>query len=161
MAVAQTQTSLVTSITIHATAANSQRNIIGQINKITPHETRTITDSFVIGNSPPDIPFELIPGVVTGRTLTATFVSLYVQNALQAFGRDDQTALMASLADQNSPVDIEISLLNPNNGKTKTTTYAGCYMNDYSPNYDITSNDIRILESCTFTYKTVSTTTFQ
>lgn len=161
MATAVTQTALVTSITLHATAANSQRNIIGQINKLTPHETRTITDSFVIGNSPPDIPFELIPGVVTGRTLTATFVSLYVNNALQAFGRDDQAGLLASLADQNSPVDIEVSLLNPNTGKTKTTTYSGCYMNDYSPNYDITSNDIRILESCTFTYKQVSTTQFQ
>ena len=161
MATPVTQTALVTSITIHSTAAGSQRNIIGQINKLTPHETRTITDSFVIGNSPPDIPFELIPGVVQGRTLTATFVSLYITNALQAFGRDNQNGLLASLADQNSPVDIEVSLLNPNTGQTKTTTYQGCYMSDYSPNYDITSADIRILESVVFVYRTVSTTQFQ
>ena len=93
--------------------------------------------------------------------MTATFVTLYVQNALQAFGRDDQAALMASLADQNSPVDIEISLLNPNTGQTKTTTYQGCYMSDYSPNYDITSADIRIIESITFVYRQVSTTQYQ
>ena len=160
MAIPLTQTAVVTSMKIFVTASNSQRNEIGQLTHLTPHETRTITDSFVIGNSPPDVPFELIPGVVTTRTLTARYVSLYVMPAQQALARDGQ-GVVASLSDQNTPFDIQIALLNPNTTQTKTITYQGCYISDYTATQDIAGGDIRILEDVTMVYRTVQATQFQ
>lgn len=160
MAIPLTQSAVVTSIKLFVTAANSQRHEIGQLTHLNPHETRTITDSFVIGNNPPDVPFELIPGVVTTRSLDARYVSLYVLPAQQAFARDDQN-VVASLSDQNTPFDIQVTLQNPNTGQTKTLTYQGCYISDYNATRDIAGGDIRILENVTIIYRTTSSTTFQ
>lgn len=160
MASPKTQAQLVTSYKIFVRAENSQRHEIGQLMSINPSESRDITDSFVLGNNPPDEPFELIPGVVRSRRLEANYVALYQKEFQQAVARDDQD-VVAALSQQNTPFDLEESITDPNTGKTKTRTYQQCFIQDYSSVRDITRGDIRELQRATIVYKRVVGSAFQ
>lgn len=160
MASPKTNSQLVTSYKIFVRAENSQRNEIGQLMFINPSESREVTDSFVLGNNPPDEPFELIPGVVRNRTLSVNFVALYQKEFQKAVGRDDQDVVVA-LSSQNTPFDVEETVTDPTTGKTKTRTYQGCFLSSYSSVRDITRGDIREIQSATIVYKRVVGTNFQ
>jgi len=156
----KTKAQLVTSYKIFVRADDSQRQEIGQLISLNPSEGRDITDSFVLGNTPPDEPFELIPGVVRNRRLEANYVALYQKEFQQAVARDDQDVVVA-LSSQNTPFDIEESVTDPNTGQTKTKTYQECFIQDYSSVRDISRGDIREIQRATIVYKRVVGTNFQ
>lgn len=157
MAIARSAAELVVSYKLFVAAQNSQKHVMGQITSIERSERRTVTDSFVIGNDPPDQPFELIPGVSTDRTLRLNNVSLYVKDFKKTIGRDDQ-AIVSSLADQNTPFDIHEVVTDPNTGKSKTRVYSGCFLSDVGATKDIARGDIRVIETATAVFKTVTET---
>ena len=160
MASPKTNSQLVTSYKIYVTAEDSQKHEIGQLQSINPAETRTITDSFVLGNNPPDEPFELIPGPVTNRRLTVSYVTLYTKELQQVLGRDDQDVVTA-LSSQNTPFDIVESVTDPTTTLTKTRVYQGCFISDYGATRDITRGDIRIIETAPIVYRRCTGTKFQ
>ncbi len=160
MASPKTQSLLVTSYKIFVTAADSQKREIGQLQSINPSESRDVTDSFVLGNNPPDEPFELIPGVVRSRRLAVTYVSLYTKELQKALGRDDQD-VVTTLSENNTPFDIVETVTNPNTSQSKTRIYQGCFIQDYSATRDIGRGDIREIQTATIVYKRVTSTDFQ
>jgi hypothetical protein len=160
MATSPSAAQLVTSYKLFVTASNSQQHQIGSVISISPSESRTITDSFVIGSNPPDVPVELIAGVVTGRTLSIHGIALYTAELLKVFGTDAQTVIV-SLSDQNTPFDIQETVFNPNTGKTKTRTFQGCFIQDFKSERNISGTDIRELQDVTVRYRSVSGTDYQ
>lgn len=155
-----TNAELVTSYKIYVTAQDSQKHEMGQIQSINPSQTREVTDSFVLGNDPPDVPKELIPGVSKNRRLQVSNIALYARDFNKTIARDDQD-IVSSLSDQNTPFDVHEVITNPNDGTSKTRIYQGCYLSDISKVTDITRGDIRIIESATIAFKTVTETKFQ
>ena len=164
MALATTQSELVTSYLIYVTAQNSQQHLVGQILSIDPSEGRDITDSFVLGNEPVDEPFELIPGVVNRRQLEVRYVSLYLQPlqlALQTDAKNSSPGNAVSLTQQSTPFDIQENVTNPATGQTKTRTYQGCFIENYGATRNIENRDIRVIERATIRYRSLSGTNFQ
>lgn len=160
MATPKTSASLVTSYNIYVVAEDSQKHKMGQIQSISPSESRTITDSFVLGNEPPDEPYELIPGVTTNRRLTVRNVALYAKDFSKTIARDDQD-IVSALSDQNTPFEVHEVVTNPNDGTAKTRIYSGCFLSDISAERDITRGDIRVIESATIVYKRKTETAYQ
>ena len=110
MAIAATNAILVTSYKLFCTANGSQQHQIGTAISISPSESRNITDSFVIGSNPPDVPAELIPGIVTGRTLSMHAVAIYGTEVMDVFKTDAQQ-FIASLSDQSTPFSVQETVL--------------------------------------------------
>lgn len=160
MAVPKTSQQLATSYKIFVTAADSTRREIGMLGNLDPSERRTVTPTFVLGNNPPDEPFELVPDVVRDKTLRAERFALYTKRAMQALGRDDQS-IVGALSDQNTPFDISEEITDPNTGKTKTRTYTGCWLSDWAATRNLARGDIRELESVTIMYTRVSEGAYQ
>lgn len=160
MAPPKTKALLVTSYKIFVTATDSQRKEVGQLISLSPSESRDVLDSFVLGSNPPDEPDELIPGVTRSRRLSASFVALYVRELQQALGRDDQD-VVASLSENNTPFDIQETVTNPNTNQSKTRTYQGCFIADYSSTRDISRGDIREIQTATIVYKRVISSDYQ
>lgn len=148
MAQSTTAAKLATSYTIKVGSAS-----MGSIQSMTVSESRNITDSFELGHNPPDEPTELIPGVVSKRTISATYIALYTKDVLQAFGGSDA---IASLSGQNASFDIVESFKNPSTGQTTSRTYSGCYISDYSSPVDISKGDIRVIQNATIVFRSVS-----
>lgn len=125
---------------------------IGICTTINPSERRDIYENFVIGNDPPDVPFELVPGVVRGKTIACSAISLYSKNILEAFG----TGTLDSLVDQRAPFVVREEIKDPT-GTTalKVRLYTGCYIQEYASTRDMAGGDIRVLETATIAYKQV------
>ena len=156
----RTNAELVTSYKIYVTAQDSQKHEMGQIQSISPSQTRDVTDSFVLGNDPPDEPKELIPGVSRNRRLAVNNVALYAKDFSKTIARDDQD-IVSSLSDQNTAFDVHEVVTDPNTGKSKTRIYQGCFLSDISKVTDITRGDIRIIESATIVFKKVTETGYK
>jgi|SRR5665213_638657 len=160
MAISPSAAILTTSYKLFATGLNSQQNQIGSAISMSPSESRTIIDSFAIGSNPPDVPVELIAGIVTGRTLSMHAVALYTTEVMDNFKTDAQS-FIASLSDQNTPFSVQESIQNPTTGKTKTRTYSGCFLQDFRSSRDIANTDIRELSDVTIRYQSVTATNYQ
>lgn len=160
MAIPRTKSKLVTSYKLFVTAQDSTRREIGMVTTASPSERRTITPTFVIGNNPPDEPFELVPDVVRDKTLRVSRLALYTKTAMEALGRDNQS-IVAALSDQNTPFDIAETVTDPNTSKTQTRTYQGCWISDYGSERNMAQGDIRELETVTIMYTRSSQTSYQ
>ena len=149
----------VLSYKLYIQASGSKMRQIGQCQSVSITESREVIPNFVIGNDPPDQADGLIPGVVKTRTAQLSRVRLYNKSLREAFGRDDQL-VVASLSDQNTPVDIVATVVNPSNGKTKTVTLKSGFLSNVDSKLDM-NGDIREIESCGFTFLYIVETAFQ
>lgn len=140
-------------------AADSQMVQLGQALSAVVAEQRDVTPNFTIGNDPPDEADALIPGVVRNRTIRLRRVRLFAKGLKQAFGRDDQPVL-ASLSDQNTPVDLIATIQDPATNKVKTITFKDGFLSDISSNLDM-QGDIREMEECTYHFRTTSESAYQ
>jgi hypothetical protein len=159
MAVPILRQTTVLSYHLYTTAANSKTVLLGQVLNATINESRDVTPNFTIGSDPADEADALIPGVVRTRTIRLRRVRLFAKGLKQAFGRDDQT-VVASLGDQNTPIDLVATILDPNTNKTKTLTFKDGFLSDYTSNLDL-QGDIREIEECTYTYRAVRESQYQ
>lgn len=146
---------LVTSLKLYVTDMTGARTEIGTAVNLNPSERRPVTYNFVIGNNPPDEARDLIPGPVNDSTLSLDFVCLYTKSVIKALGDANGNAFLVSIREQNRPIDIEEVWRNPATGDTRTIRYVGCYFNSYSSRRDISSGDIRVMESVSLTYRTI------
>lgn len=148
----------VLSYKLYVKASNSQMVQLGQALSAAVSESRDVTPNFVIGNDPPDEADSLIPGVVRSRTIRLRRVRLFSKSLKQAFGRDDQPVL-ASLSDQNTPVDLIATVQDPATNKVKTITFKDGFLSDYGTNLDM-QGDIREIEECTYNFRTATESPF-
>jgi hypothetical protein len=159
MAIPKLKQQTVLSYKLFVRAADSQMVPLGQVLSISPSERRDVTPNFTIGSDPPDVADALIPGVVRDRTIQLRRVRLFAKGLRQAFGRDDQT-VVASLSDQNTPLDLIATVKDPNSSKTKTITFKDGFLSDTSSELTM-EGDIREIESATFVYRDISESDFQ
>jgi len=145
---------LVTSLKIYAKDAAGTEQEIGSAINLNPTERRPITYNFVIGNSPPDVARDLIPGTINESSFTVDYVALYRAGVLKAFGGAGE-GFLVSLRNQNKPFYVKEVWTNPSDNKTKTITYGGCFIASYSSTRDISRGDIRIMENATINYRTI------
>jgi hypothetical protein len=150
---------LVTSLKIRAKGKGGQMHEIGSAVQINPSESRNVQYNFVIGNEQPDEARDLVPGTINRSTLTVNYVALYKENVIEAFGKADGDTFLNSLRQQNRPFQVVEEITDVSESKTRTITYDGCYISDYTARRDISSGaDIRILEDCTIHYRTIQQT---
>lgn len=138
-----------------------------------PSERRSVTPNFVIGNNPPDEPQEIVPQVVSEKTLRFERIALFDLTVLQAFvnpgkatvtdsnGRTVADPVIATLAGQTVPLKIIERITDPNTSKTKTRTYEGCIVTDWSSTRNMGRGDIREMENVSITYLRVTETAYQ
>lgn len=159
MAIPKLSQVTVLSYKLFVRATNSQMVPLGQALGAVISESRDMTYNFTIGNDPPDDPDALIPGVVRNKTIRLRRVRLFSKGLKQAFGRDDQTVL-ASLSDQNTPVDLVATVQDPNTLKIKTITFKDGFLADYTSNLNM-EGDIREIEETTYHFRTASESAYQ
>lgn len=159
MAVPKLQQVTVLSYKLFVRAADSKMVPLGQALNAVVSESRDVTPNFTIGNDPPDEADALIPGVVRNRTIRLRRVRLFSKGLKQAFGRDDQTVL-ASLSDQNTPVDLIATVQDPTTLKTKTVTFKDGFISDWSSNLDM-QGDIREIEEATYVFRAAFESAYQ
>jgi len=152
MAAPKTKSALVTSYKILVTAEGSKQAQIGQATTFNTSERREISENFVIGAAVPDEPDELIPNPARGKSITMDLIVYYAMPALKIFGRDAQK-VVASIIDQNTPVNLQEQITNPNTDEVKTIEYVDCYMQDKSEEKNIGRSDIRVMARTTFIYR--------
>lgn len=158
MAIPPTRQQTVLSYKLYVRGTNSQMITLGQVQSLDLSESRDVTFNYVIGNDPPDEADALIPGVVKNRQVRLKRVRLFSKGLLQAFGRDDQS-ILASLADQNTPIDLVATILDPSNGKTKTITFKDGFLSEIASALNI-EGDIREIENATYTFRTRTESAF-
>jgi len=152
MAAPKTKSALVTSYKILVTAEGSKQAQIGQATTFNTSERREISENFVIGAAVPDEPDELIPNPARGKSITMDLIVYYAMPALKIFGRNAQT-VVASIIDQNTPVNLQEQITDPNTLKVKTIEYVDCFMQDKSEEKNIGRSDIRVMARTTFIYR--------
>lgn len=136
---------------------------VGSLSNLNGAEGRDITPHFTIGGKNPEDPKALIAGITRTRTLTADVFALYKRNALTVFGTLDIATdgdMIKTLKDQQTPFDIVVTEESPDpaagDTETNPSTYVGCMLSDYRVTRDITGADVRIAESVTIVYTSVS-----
>ncbi len=148
-----TKSKLVTSYTIKVTPKDGNIRSIGTLSNINPSERRDVTETFVIGGQYPDEPFEIVPGIVRGKSFRARFIALYTDNVLEAFGRTPNIDTLVTLSDQSEPFEVQEVVVNPENNTQKGVIYQGCWLTSYDATRDIAGGDIRVIEDVTVNYR--------
>ena len=147
---------LITSYIIQAKGKDGTIHIIGNAVTFSPTERRDMTYNFVIGNNPPDEARDIIPGVVREASITVDYVALYKEGVIKAFGQDSGYDVLISIRNQTKPFDVVVTVTDPSNSSSQVTTYSGCYISDYRATKDMGRGDIRILETVTINFRSVS-----
>lgn len=148
-----TKAKLVTSYKVNVIGSDGNQRPVGSLSNISPAERRDVLETFVIGSGYPDEPWEIVPGIVRGKSFRARFVALYSENVLEAFGKVTASDVLVTLSDQNKPFTVQEIVTNPEDGSIKGVQYVGCWITSYDSTRDIAGGDIRVIEDVTINYK--------
>jgi len=130
---------------------------IGVIQSISPSENRDVSSHWTLGGTDPEEPKVLIPGLVTGRTLSVRALALFKNSILNQLGYTTE-AFMFSLSQQKYPFDIQVTKVKAgDSNQSYCITYRDCYINQWSYDQDISREEVVIVENATVTFRTVST----
>jgi len=151
----------VTKISIHAKAMKDDGTFdksveIGVIQSISPSENRDVSSHWTLGGTDPEEPKVLIPGLVTGRTLSVRALALFKNSILNQLGYTTD-AFIYSLTQQKYPFDIQVTKLKAGDAnQSYCVTYTDCYVSQWNCDQDITRGDVVIAENATIVYRTVT-----
>jgi hypothetical protein len=151
-----------TKISIHAKPRKSDGTFdksveIGVIQALSPSESRDVSAHWTLGGTDPEEPKVLIPGLVTGRSLSVKALALWKNSILNQLGYTTD-AFMYSLSQQKYPFDIQVTKQKAGDAtQCYTLTYTDCYANNFNYDQDISrAGDVVIVENITITYRTVT-----
>lgn len=116
---------------------------VGVVQSLEPTQTRSTTPVRGIGIG--DRIIERVWGT-SEYTLTVSKMALFKRFLFQALGYNPNFRMIAEL---KFPIDIQETILFPDNSQTRNTFYRGCYLNNYTAPRNIDGNLI-IMESATF-----------
>src|SRR5687768_146493 len=91
-------------LTIHATVG-LRRGVVGAIHEISTAQTLAIDEEYEIDALARGFPRELIPQIVSGRTITVQRYDLYRSTLEQVFGEPE----LVTLADQTGPLSLRLT----------------------------------------------------
>lgn len=98
----RTQTSY--GLTIHAQVGN-KRAVIGAVNRISLNETMELEEVYEVDKDARGLPRELIPQILSNRTLQLSRYELYAAQLKEVFG----TPELFTLLDQTGPLNLRLS----------------------------------------------------
>lgn len=137
-----TKTMTSYSMTIHA-RVNGKQGVIGAVHEIGLNQTQTIDEEYEVDSLGKGIPREIIPQILSSRTLTLQRYELYTATMEQVFG---QPALI-TLADQVSPVSVRLLFKRPepsdvaavlqNNSKMTAYEFTNCTISNLTKTYSM------------------------
>jgi hypothetical protein len=113
-------------------------NTIGLINSFSPRQSRTITPIYELNVETSGIPYENVPGNVTGLQIDISRYDLWVARMEQVFGSRD----LSMLSNQQSPFTIEERWVRPDNTE-EVWQYVGCWLSNVGRT--LRSDDQRIV----------------
>jgi hypothetical protein len=113
---------------------------VGLINGWAPTQGRTVTPIFQVMEDNSGNPEELMPGNITGLSITVTRYDIYKTRMEEAFGTVD----LVMLTRQNTPFDVIEAWQLPGSKEGKERfLYSGCWFT--SLGRTLSSNDARIV----------------
>ena len=110
------------SIVIKATMPDNTMKAIGAVMGFTRRIDRSMTRRMELDSDTPGICVEVIPGAISGFSITIKRAMMNQKNMMEAFGLIG----IEDLIHQNIPIDIEEHRFLPN-GKQQIVTYRSCY----------------------------------
>lgn len=110
---------------------------VGMIQTWTYTLSRGATHLYELNPDSGGEPVDVVPGNVTGQTITVRRVDLYVQKMEEAFGLLN----LNTLADQSNPFEIVEVWKNPD-GSTEMYIYEGCWFTRINRTNDAGGNRI-------------------
>jgi len=119
---------------------------IGLISGWSPQMSRAVQPIYELNAETSGLPYENIPGNVTGLTISVTRFDLWTAKMEEAFGTVDLTML----SNQQAPFTIQEKWSKPD-GSTETYAYTGCWFTSLGRN--LRSDDNRLVQvSATLVY---------
>lgn len=143
-------------------STDKERVWIGFAQNATISESRTVTYSYVIGNSDPSTARDLIPGPIQDSTITLDCLVYHKLNPVGLFSNNKPegeavsgSRLASSIRYQTRPFDIVETWTNPTTGKVVyTQTYKDCYIESAGHTSDYNSSDMRVTTDVKIHFKT-------
>lgn len=138
---------------------------IGMANGMTLNESRDITYNYVIGNSDPSTPRDLVPSAIRTSKFTLDTVVMYKANLIGLLSEDakqpkvEGSRYAASIRSQIRPFTIKEIWMNPAVGDGEgqwvyIQSYLGCMIESVQKTRDMGKADWRVLENVDIHYKT-------
>ena len=146
----------VTRISIKARTSDGASVDVGLIQSINVSEKREIASHYTLGTGSEE-PTALIPGIVTGRTISMKALAFYKKSILGKFASSTDQ-FMYSLKQQKLPFDIVVTKKRAGSDtESYSITYGGCFFTDFSYDQDISrGGDVVLVENGTAVYQTIS-----
>lgn len=144
------------SIAAKGTNAGDKLIDIGLVQSLNVSESRDVTTHYTLGNM--DEPTALIPGLVTGRTISMEALAFFKQSIIGKFATSDTVGqFMYSLKQQTQPFEIHVTKQKA--GSTTdfyTIVYGGCFFTNFNYDQSIGKGDVTIVEKASCVYQTVT-----
>ena len=143
-----TTTQTAYSLQLHARFGLKQGVVgIGAVHELSTSQTLQVDEEFEVNKEATGLPIELIPQILTGRTLTLQRYELYRKNIEQVFGNSD-TGLL-TLCDQAAPLSVRLMFKGPSpssilgdlvrnpNAAVRIYEFQGCYLTQLGKTYSM------------------------
>jgi hypothetical protein len=129
----------------HAVTIRANGQTVGAINEWSPRHTRAVTELYELadgttGGFAPGVgvPFEKVPGNISGMTVEVRRYDIYPQQMEQAFTVADLTML----SNQNDPFECRETWTTPNNANGYFNRYQGCWFSDLGRTLSATADRV-------------------
>lgn len=111
----KTKTRTAYALTLHATVGN-RRGVIGAVYDIGVHQSRPVEDEFEIDAGGRGLPRELVPQVLSTRSISLKRYDLFRATIEQVFGNSTSPiSEFVTLADQMTPISMRLTWKMPQN----------------------------------------------
>jgi hypothetical protein len=131
-----TRTKTAYSLTIHARVGTRQ-GVIGAIHEISTRQRQDVDEEYEVDALGQGLPREMVPQIVSSRTIQLRRYDLYSATIEQVFGAPTE---LVTLANQIGPVSLrfmwkaptanDLNLLLPNQTQLVAFEYTDCYITD-------------------------------
>jgi hypothetical protein len=146
-----TKTKTAYSLTLHLTVGQ-KRGVIGAVHEIATRQRQEVDEEWEVNSLATGIPRELIPQIVSGRSITLKRYDLYSSTLEQLLGIEVDGVGAVTLANQTGPMSMRFMWKNPSSGdadlvllNTPTTQvyeYCDCYITDIGRTVSMNGNII-------------------
>jgi hypothetical protein len=136
----------------HAITIKTQAGLtIGLIQNWAPAQQRQVTAIYELNVETSGLPWENIPGNLTGLTIAVSRYDLYTSRMEDAFG----TPSLSVLTDQSSPIAVQETWTDPNGNLVEQWIYKGAWFNNIGHQYRSDDNRLVLVNgSLTYLIKT-------
>ena len=129
--------------TSHSIAIKLNGSTIGMISSWSPSAARAIGQVYELNPNSSGMPYENVPGNVSGLTLSISRYDLWTQRLENVFEGTPGNSVLRMIWDQQAPFSVVESWTYPD-GTMENWTYAGCWFS--SIGRTIRSDDNRVVQ---------------